>query len=245
MSCELLVAVDIRAGRSARLGSGPEAWSDPATAIADFRAAGAQWIHLVDLDLVYGTGDNFGLLEHLMESSPMHWELSGGIDTPEVLDRALATRAERINLATTALRDRAWVARVLAQHADRVAVCLDVDGARVVARGAGTDVGELREVIDFLDDAGARRYIVTDRTRDGALAGANLELLERVAELSQARITASGGMATLDDLRAVRELSERGASADSDSPGRVDSVIIGKAFYEGNFTVAQALAELS
>ncbi|MCW1073767.1 HisA/HisF-related TIM barrel protein, partial [Streptococcus anginosus] len=74
------------------------------------------------------------------------------------------------------------MARVLAQHADRVAVCLDVDGARVVARGAGTDVGELREVIDFLDDAGARRYIVTDRTRDGALAGANLELLQRVAE---------------------------------------------------------------
>ena len=66
MSCELLVAVDIRAGRSARLGTGPEAWSDPAAAIADFRAAGARWIHLVDLDLVYGTGDNFALLERLM-----------------------------------------------------------------------------------------------------------------------------------------------------------------------------------
>jgi len=235
---ELLPAVDVAHGQAVRLVQGEAgsetAYGDPLAAALDWYAGGAEWIHLVDLDAAFGRGTNAVLLGKVaadLAGKGVKVELSGGIRDDESLERALATGAARVNLGTAALEDPEWTARVIASHGEQIAVGLDVRGTTLAARGWTKEGGDLWEVLARLDDAGCSRYVVTDVTKDGTLRGPNLDLLREVCARTSAPVVASGGISSLDDLRALRTLV----------PVGVEGAIVGKALYAGAFTLPQAL----
>jgi phosphoribosyl isomerase A len=234
----LLPAVDVADGQAVRLVQGAAgsetAYGDPTEAALAWQADGAEWIHLVDLDAAFGRGCNAALLADVVARLDVKVELSGGIRDDESLTRALATGAARVNIGTAALEDPDWCDRICGEYGDRVAICLDVRGRTLSARGWTRDGGDLWEVLERLDKAGASRYVVTDITKDGTMRGPNLDLLREVCARTDAPVIASGGVSTLDDLRALATLEPLG----------VEGVIAGKALYAGAFTVAAALAVL-
>jgi phosphoribosylanthranilate isomerase len=158
--------------------------------------------------------------------------MSGGIRDDDSLARALATGCARVNIGTAALENPEWVRSVIARHADQVAVGLDVRGTRLAARGWTAEGGELHETLDRLNAEGCARYVVTDVLKDGTLRGPNLDLLRDVCARTTAPVVASGGVSSVDDLRALASLVPLG----------VEGAIIGAALYQGAFTLEQALA---
>ncbi|QDY09773.1 bifunctional 1-(5-phosphoribosyl)-5-((5-phosphoribosylamino)methylideneamino)imidazole-4-carboxamide isomerase/phosphoribosylanthranilate isomerase PriA [Micromonospora sp. HM134] len=238
MSLTLLPAVDVADGQAVRLVQGAAgsetAYGDPLDAALAWQNDGAEWIHLVDLDAAFGRGSNAALLAEVVGKLDVRVELSGGIRDDASLRAALGTGAARVNIGTAALEDPQWCDRICAEYGDRVAIGLDVRGRTLSARGWTRDGGDLWEVLARLDAAGASRYVVTDITKDGTMRGPNLDLLREVCARTDAPVIASGGVSTLDDLRALATLEEAG----------VEGVIAGKALYAGAFTVAEALATL-
>ncbi len=233
---ELLPAVDVKDSRAVRLVQGAldkeSIYGAPLEVALEFQAAGAEWLHLVDLDEAFGRGSNATLLAEVVAALDIKVELSGGIRDDESLKRALATGCTRINLGTAALENPEWTAKVIKQYGDRIAVGLDVRGTTLAARGWTKEGGELFETIERLDRDGCSRYIVTDVARDGTLTGPNLELLKSVCAATKAPIVASGGVSSLADIAAIAELVEIG----------VEGSIVGKALYAGAFTLPEALA---
>ncbi|MFG1777339.1 bifunctional 1-(5-phosphoribosyl)-5-((5-phosphoribosylamino)methylideneamino)imidazole-4-carboxamide isomerase/phosphoribosylanthranilate isomerase PriA [Micromonospora sp. NPDC049051] len=239
MSLTLLPAVDVADGQAVRLVQGAAGsettYGDPLEAALAWQRDGAEWIHLVDLDAAFGRGSNAHLLAEVVRQLDVKVELSGGIRDDESLRAALGTGAARVNIGTAALEDPVWCDRVCGEFGDRVAIGLDVRGRTLSARGWTRDGGDLFEVLERLDKAGAARYVVTDITKDGTMRGPNLDLLREVCARTDAPVIASGGVSTLDDLRALATLEPLG----------VEGVIAGKALYAGAFTVAQALETLA
>ncbi len=237
MTLQLLPAVDVAEGRAVRLVRGEAgtetAYGDPVDAALQWQRDGADWIHLVDLDAAFGRGDNRDLLARVIGSLEVQVELSGGIRDDGSLDAALATGARRVNLGTAALEDPDWVRRAIARVGDRIAVGLDVRGTTLSARGWTRDGGELYDVLARLDAHGCARYVVTDVNRDGTLTGPNLDLLRGVCAATDRPVVASGGVSSLDDLRAIGTV--RG----------VEGAIVGKALYAGAFTLPEALAAVA
>ena len=231
----LLPAVDVADGQAVRLVQGEAGsattYGDPLQAALDWQAGGAEWIHLVDLDAAFGRGSNADLLAEVVSAVDVRVEMSGGIRDDASLERALATGCARVNLGTAALEDPEWTARVIGEHGDRIAIGLDVRGTTLAARGWTRDGGDLWDVLDRLEAAGCRRYVVTDVTKDGTLRGPNLELLRSVCARTDAPVVASGGIAALSDLVALRTLV----------PAGVEGAIVGKALYAGAFTLPEAL----
>ncbi len=232
---QLLPAVDVADGQAVQLvqgvaGSGGR-YGDPVRAARAWQEAGAEWIHLVDLDAAFGRGSNADLLADIVGRLDVAVELSGGIRDTETLQRALATGCRRVNIGTAALEDPDWTAAVIAEHGDRVAVGLDVRGTTLAARGWTREGGDLEETLDRLDRAGCARYVVTDVAKDGMLAGPNLDLLAAVCARTDRPVVASGGISSLADVAAVRELTPLG----------VEGAIIGSALYRGAFTLPEAL----
>ena len=238
MTLQLLPAVDVADGQAVRLVQGAAgsetAYGDPLEAALAWQNDGAEWIHLVDLDAAFGRGSNADLLADVVRRLDVKVELSGGIRDDESLTRALGTGAQRVNIGTAALEDPQWCDRICGEYGDRVAIGLDVRGRTLAARGWTRDGGDLYEVLARLDKAGATRYVVTDITKDGTMRGPNLDLLREVCAATDKPIIASGGVSTLDDLRALATLEPIG----------VEGVIAGKALYAGAFTVREALAVL-
>jgi phosphoribosyl isomerase A len=235
----LLPAVDVAGGQAVRLVQGAAgtetSYGDPLEAALAWQRDGATWIHLVDLDAAFGRGSNAELLADVIRRLDIAVELSGGIRDDESLAAALATGAARVNIGTAALENPEWCDRVVSEYGDRVAIGLDVRGRTLSARGWTRDGGDLFEVLERLEQAGAARYVVTDITKDGTMRGPNLDLLREVCARTKAPVIASGGVSTLDDLRALAALEPIG----------VEGVITGKALYAGAFTVAEALAVLT
>jgi phosphoribosylanthranilate isomerase len=235
----LLPAVDVVDGQAVRLVQGAAGsetrYGDPLQAALAWQAGGASWIHLVDLDAAFGRGSNAALLADLIGRLDVQVELSGGIRDDESLRQALASGAARVNIGTAALEDPQWCDRICGEYGDRVAIGLDVRGRTLAARGWTREGGDLWETLERLDKAGAARYVVTDITKDGTMRGPNLELLREVCARTDAPVIASGGVSTLDDLRALAALA----------PAGVEGVIAGKALYAGAFTVPEALAALA
>jgi 1-(5-phosphoribosyl)-5-[(5-phosphoribosylamino)methylideneamino] imidazole-4-carboxamide isomerase/N-(5'phosphoribosyl)anthranilate isomerase len=231
----LLPAVDVAGGRAVRLVRGEAgtetSYGDPLDAALAWQAAGAEWVHLVDLDAAFGRGVNRDLLAGVVGRLDAAVELSGGIRDDASLSAALATGCARVNLGTAALEDPLWTADVISRYGDKIAVGLDVRGTTLAARGWTRDGGDLWEVLDRLDRAGCSRYVVTDVTRDGTLGGPNLDLLRAVCGRTDRPIVASGGVSSLDDIAALRSLVLLG----------VEAAIVGKALYSGAFTLADAL----
>jgi phosphoribosylanthranilate isomerase len=232
---ELLPAVDVADGQAVRLVQGEAGsethYGDPLAAALAWQSAGATWIHLVDLDAAFGRGTNREQLADVVARLDVAVELSGGIRDDESLRAALATGCRRVNLGTAALEDPEWTRRAIAEHGDRIAVGLDVRGTTLAARGWTREGGDLWQTLARLDADGCARYVVTDVTKDGTLRGPNLELLQQVCEATSAPVVASGGISSLDDLRALRSLVEVG----------IEGAIVGKALYAGAFTLPQAL----
>ncbi|CAL4859356.1 bifunctional 1-(5-phosphoribosyl)-5-((5-phosphoribosylamino)methylideneamino)imidazole-4-carboxamide isomerase/phosphoribosylanthranilate isomerase PriA [Microbacterium sp. MM2322] len=232
----LLPAVDVAAGKAVRLTQGEAgtetSYGDPVDAAQEWARQGADWIHLVDLDAAFGRGSNASLMRKVIKSlRGVQIELSGGIRDDESLDAALDSGATRINLGTAALENPEWAADVILRYGEAIAVGLDVRGTTLAARGWTRDGGDLWQVLDRLEDAGCSRYVLTDVTKDGTLQGPNIELLREVAIRTDKPVVASGGISSLDDIAALRELVPLG----------VEGAIVGKALYAGAFTLAEAL----
>ncbi len=232
---ELLPAVDVKDGRAVRLVQGElsaeTAYGNPLEVALDFQSAGAEWLHLVDLDAAFGRGENSKLLAEVVGKLDIKVELSGGIRDDESLQRALATGCRRVNLGTAALENPEWTAKVISEHGDRIAVGLDVRGHVLAARGWTKEGGDLFETIERLERDGCQRYVVTDVTKDGTLKGPNLQLLKEVCNATKKPVVASGGISSLDDIAALISLNEIG----------VEGAIVGKALYAGAFTLQEAL----
>ena len=234
-SLELLPAVDVKDGRAVRLVQGEisqeSVSGSPLDVALDFQKAGAQWIHLVDLDAAFGRGENTALLAEVVGRLDIDVELSGGIRDDASLARALATGCRRVNLGTAALEDPEWTSQVIAKFGDQIAVGLDVRGHILAARGWTKEGGDLFETISRLESDGCARYIVTDVTKDGTLQGPNLNLLREVCAVTDKPVVASGGISSLADIAALCELQKIG----------VEGAIVGKALYAGAFTLEEAL----
>ncbi|MFF2088129.1 bifunctional 1-(5-phosphoribosyl)-5-((5-phosphoribosylamino)methylideneamino)imidazole-4-carboxamide isomerase/phosphoribosylanthranilate isomerase PriA [Nocardia sp. NPDC058176] len=240
MSLVLLPAVDVANGEAVRLVQGEAgsetSYGSPRDAALAWQQAGAEWVHLVDLDAAFGKGSNRELIAQVVGELDVKVELSGGIRDDDSLKAALATGCARVNIGTAAIENPQWCAKVLGEYGDRIAVGLDVkqiEGEwRLRGRGWVTDGGDLWEALERLERDGCARYVVTDVSKDGTLTGPNLELLSEVANAAEAPVIASGGISVLDDLVAIAGLAEEG----------VEGAIIGKALYAGRFTLPEALA---
>ncbi len=236
---DLFPAIDIRAGRVVRLSQGDAAretsyHDDPVAQAEAFLAAGVRWIHVVDLDRAFGSGDNLAVLGRLAArtAGQVRLQVGGGLRSVGALKAVLDLGTTRVVLGTMAVTDPAFVQAALTEIGpDRVAIGLDARAGKVAIRG-WVDTTDLLavDVCRRVLDHGARTIIYTDVSRDGMLTGPDLEGAVRLRELGAA-VIASGGVSTLEDLRAVRSAGLAGA-------------IVGRAIYEGKFTVAEGLEAL-
>ncbi|GAA2281017.1 bifunctional 1-(5-phosphoribosyl)-5-((5-phosphoribosylamino) methylidenea mino)imidazole-4-carboxamide isomerase/phosphoribosylanthranilate isomerase PriA [Nonomuraea roseoviolacea subsp. roseoviolacea] len=235
MSLVLLPAVDVADGQAVRLVQGEAGtetgYGEPLAAALAWQEAGAEWIHLVDLDAAFGRGSNRELITDMIGRLDVNVELSGGIRDDASLAAALATGCRRVNIGTAALENPEWCRRIIAEHGDRIAVGLDVRGTTLAARGWTEEGGDLWEVLERLEADGCPRYVVTDVTKDGTLRGPNLDLLRQVCARTDKPVVASGGVSSLDDLVALSRLV----------PDGVEGAIVGRALYAQAFTLESAL----
>jgi phosphoribosylanthranilate isomerase len=235
----LLPAVDVADRQAVRLVQGAAgsetSYGDPLEAALAWQSAGAEWVHLVDLDAAFGRGTNADLLAQVTGKLDIKVEMSGGIRDDASLERALGTGCARVNVGTAALEKPAWVAEIIAKHGGKIAVGLDVRGTTLAARGWTQEGGDLFETLARLDAEGCARYVVTDVLKDGTLRGPNLDLLKSVCARTDAPVVASGGVSSLDDLRTLASLTDVG----------VEGAIVGKALYAGAFTLEAALAAVA
>ncbi|AZI57872.1 bifunctional 1-(5-phosphoribosyl)-5-((5-phosphoribosylamino)methylideneamino)imidazole-4-carboxamide isomerase/phosphoribosylanthranilate isomerase PriA [Nakamurella antarctica] len=235
MRFELLPAVDVADAQAVRLVQGragtETSYGSPLEAALAWQQDGAEWVHLVDLDAAFGRGTNADLLAEVVGRLDIKVEMSGGIRDDESLAAALATGCTRVNIGTAALENPEWCAKIISEFGDKIAIGLDVRGSTLAARGWTQDGGDIWETITRLESQGCARYVVTDVTKDGTLLGPNIELLQKVCAVTKAPVVASGGISSLDDLRALATLRSLG----------IEGSIVGKALYAGNFTLPEAL----
>lgn len=233
----LLPAVDVAGGKAVRLTQGEAgtetSYGDPIDAAEEWLRQGAEWLHLVDLDAAFGRGDNRSVIRRVVKAvgKKMNVELSGGIRDDESLEDALSTGAVRVNLGTAALENPEWTAHVISEYGEAIAVGLDVRGETLAARGWTKEGGNIFETLGRLNESGCARFVVTDVTKDGTMKGPNIELLTQVLESTDHPVIASGGISSLDDVAALRELVPLG----------LEGAILGKALYAEAFTLTEAL----
>ena len=233
---ELLPAVDVADGQAVRLVQGEAGsetgYGDPLQAARQWVDQGAEWIHLVDLDRAFGRGENLQVIESVIQGCPdVKIELSGGIRDDRSLQQAVDMGAQRVNIGTAALENPEWTKRIISEFGDLVAIGLDVRGETLAARGWTEDGGNLFETLQFLEDAGCARYVVTDVNKDGTLKGPNLDLLKSVMAKTNKPVVASGGISSLEDISSLKELVDLG----------LEGAILGKALYAEKFTLVEAL----
>jgi len=230
----ILPAIDIQYGRAVQLERGvaesETVFGAPADMASRWRDEGATWLHLVDLDAAFGRGSNAAQIADIVAGSGLKVELAGGIRDDASLERALATGCERVNIGTAAVERPEWCAEVIAAFGDRIAIALDVRGDGLATRGWTTTVPGLWAVIDRLNEAGVRRLVVTDTDSDGTLTGVKTKRLARICASTPAAVVASGGVATLGDIRALAALA----------PAGIEGVIVGTALYVGKFRLWEA-----
>ena len=233
---ELLPAVDVAGGQAVRLVRGEAGsetgYGEPLEAAREWVDQGAEWIHLVDLDRAFGRGENLQVIESVIQGCPdVKIELSGGIRDDQSLQQAVDMGAQRVNIGTAALENPEWTKKIISEFGDLVAIGLDVRGETLAARGWTEDGGNLYDTLELLEAAGCARYVVTDVNKDGTLKGPNLELLKSVMAKTDKPVVASGGISSLEDINALRELVDLG----------LEGAILGKALYAGKFSLVEAL----
>ena len=229
---ELYPAVDVQGGRVARA-HGDRA--EPLRALAEFTRAGARWIHLVDMDRAYGRGDNRAIIAAALDAATIAVQVGGGLVAERDIDQMFALGATRVVIGPRGAVDAGLVARLLARHGTtRLAVGIDAKNGRVAPRGTA-DVLDLTalELATRVAKQGIRTIIYNEVTRDGMLTGPDIEGARQLAGVAEGMdVIVSGGVGSLEDLRAVRAAGLAGAC-------------VGRALYDEKFTVAEALACLS
>ena len=231
----VIPAIDILGGRCVRLYQGDFDQSttysdDPAAMTMDFERAGAQRVHVVDLDAARSTGDNRAAIEALIASTGLTVQVAGGIRSPEQIDAWLAFGATAVVMGTAAVREPELLAECAHKHAGQVLAALDIrDGKPAVAGWLETETIDIADLIERWDSLPLAGLILTATDRDGTMAGPDIDTLTRVRAMSRLPIQYSGGIASLDDMRAVRE-------ADA------TAVILGRSLYEGKVLLEDALA---
>ena len=232
---KILPAIDLMDGKAVRLHQGDynrqTVYSlDPLALARQFQSAGARYLHLVDLDGAREGGTpNFAVIAGILSGTSLEAEVGGGIRDRVTMEKYLAAGAHRIILGTAALENKAFLKEALRDYRDHIAVGVDIRDGFVAVKGwtQVTDVsldGFVRELCDL----GVADIICTDISRDGAMRGTNRDLYRQLEERYPVRITASGGVSTLEDVAALREIG-------------VDGVIIGKALYTGNIDLGTAV----
>ena len=249
----LLPAVDVANGLAVthRTSAGGDAGAGLSALDACLRwvEAGADWIHLVDLDAAFGRGSNAALLAQVIaDLARLHpgvsVQWSGGVSSADDVERALAAGAKRVNLGAGVLKDLAATTALVGRFGRHLNVCLDVSAASaapsadlasyvVHPRGQGGPVGPLEPILAALNEAGTGAYVVTDRVRDGALSGPNLPLLGALSGATSAQVIASGGVSCAGDIAALQDLAT--------SHPNLCGVILGKALYTGQIDLKALL----
>lgn len=233
----LYPAIDLQDGKAVRLVQGKEDSTtvydtDPMEAARRWVEQGAEWLHVVDLDAAFrGEPLNRHLIADIVAATGLPVQASGGIRSMVDLDDSFGYGASRVVIGTMALEEPSFVAAAVAEYGDRIAVGLDAEGTTLKARGWTTESGDLFEALRRFTLMGVARFVFTDISRDGMLTGPNVERLCEVADATTARVTASGGVSSLQDLESLAGAHER-----------VDGAIIGKALYAHRFSLAEALA---
>ena len=238
---DLFPAIDIRGGRCVRLYQGDYGREtvyegDPVTVAKGYAADGAPWIHVVDLD-ASRTGElvNRPTVAAIAAAVDVPVQVGGGVRDDAAADALLDAGVRRVVVGTAALDDPAWVRRLAARHPGRVALGLDARGREVAVRGWVEGSG--RELVDMAGDfadAGLAALVVTSIGVDGTLAGPDVDQLAAVLAASRLDLVASGGVGTLEHLRALARLDVGGR--------RLAGAIVGRALYEGAFAVPEAVA---
>jgi phosphoribosylformimino-5-aminoimidazole carboxamide ribotide isomerase len=238
---DLYPAIDLRDGRCVRLYQGDYAretvyGDDPVAQAKAFAAGGASWVHVVDLDAARtGVYSNREVVTAIAAAVDVPVQTGGGVRDDAAADALLSAGVRRVVVGTAALDDPAWVRRLAARHPGRVAVGLDARGRDVAVRGWVEASGrDLVDVARGFDDAGVAALVVTEIGRDGTLSGPALDQLSAVLEATSLDVIASGGVGSLDDLRALGALEVGGR--------RLAGTIVGRALYEGAFGLADAVA---
>jgi phosphoribosylformimino-5-aminoimidazole carboxamide ribotide isomerase len=238
----ILPAIDLLDGHVVRLAQGRRdevtVYSkDPLAIARRWVAAGARWLHVVDLNGAFdGTYLNLPIAQRIIASCGARVELSGGIRTLETLTKAMEAGASRVVLGTKACEDPEFVETAAKRYGDAIAVAIDAKAGRVVSRGwvASTSLTAVT-LAEHVKAWGVRTVICTDVSRDGMLQGPNLSLLQEVLAVGALRVIASGGIASLDHLQQLKQLEPQG----------VIGAIIGKALYEGAIDLKEALKGVS
>ena len=228
---ELYPAVDIEGGRVARAQG---SLTDPLEALAEFTRAGARWIHLVDMDRAYGRTDNHQLIEAVLRAARLRVQVGGGLSTESDIDHMFTLGATRVVIGARGAVNSGVVERLVARHgADRLAVGIDAKTGRVAPRGTGAEMPAIgaQELAERVAELGIRTVIYNEVTRDGMLQGPDIDGAKALTATG-AQVIVSGGVGSLDDLRAVKA-------------ARLAGACVGRALYDGKFTVAEALACLS
>ena len=226
---ELYPAIDLQGGRVARA---PAAHADPLAALERCARAGARWVHLVDLDRAHGRGANDGVTRACLRAASMRVQVGGGVSTESAVDELLSWGAARVVLGAMAATDAALVDRLLARHGvERIAVAIDARDGTLAPRGGAQGAPPIvaRDLARRLRTQGARTVVYTDVARDGTLGGPDVAGARALGDEGGLDVIVSGGIATLDDLRAARAAGLAGA-------------IVGRALHEAKFTIAEALA---
>ena len=228
---ELYPAVDIEGGRVARAHG---SLTDPLEALAEFTRAGARWIHLVDMDRAYGRTDNHELIEAVLRTARVRVQVGGGLSTEIDIDHMFTLGATRVVIGARGAVDSGLVERLTARHgADRLAVGIDAKAGHVAPRGTGAEMLAItaQELAARVAGLGTRTVIYNEVTRDGMLQGPDIEGAKSLAAAG-VEVIVSGGVGSLEHLRAVKA-------------ARLAGACVGRALYDGKFTVREALACLS
>ncbi|HVF52773.1 MAG TPA: 1-(5-phosphoribosyl)-5-[(5-phosphoribosylamino)methylideneamino]imidazole-4-carboxamide isomerase [Actinomycetota bacterium] len=237
MGFTVFPAVDISQGRCVRLlqgrfGSETTYSDDPVKVALGFCDAGARWLHIVDLDgAKNGEPANRELVLEVVRRAACPVQAGGGLRTLDDVEEVLAAGANRAVLGTVALEDPAAMARACARYGERIVVSLDARGGELASHGwtVGTGV-PLLDAVRLFEEAGVSLFVYTDVTRDGTMQGPDIEGLMRLTAETRLPVIASGGIASLDELKAVARLRPEG----------VAGAIVGRAFYEHKFGVGEA-----
>lgn len=232
---KIFPAIDLRGGKVVRLLKGDYDQmtvfgDDPLATAKGFAAAGAEYLHVVDLDGAKdGDNPNFDVVRTLAASSGLKVEIGGGIRSEAAIKRYLAAGVWRVILGTIAVRDPAFTADMIRKYGEQVAVGVDIDGRNVAIHG-WTEVSEITvdEMFGRLADEGASCVICTDISKDGAMAGTNRQLYRELSAKYPVKIVASGGVSSMEDVAALADMGVSGA-------------IIGKALYTGSIDLAEAI----
>jgi phosphoribosylformimino-5-aminoimidazole carboxamide ribotide isomerase len=237
----VIPAIDLRQGKCVRLTQGRKEATiiydaDPIKVAEAFENDGAQMLHVVDLDGAFGeaNGRNRDVLRALVEARTIPVQFGGGLRSPKEIEQALNLGIARVVIGTLAVESPDLLAEIIREFgAEQVAVGIDARNGQVVTRGWETEEQLTASTLaQRVAAAGAQRIIYTDIQRDGTLAGINVDQTCMIAETSGLKITASGGVASLEDLKRLAAVSQSG----------IDSVIIGKALYERRFSLQDAIA---